>query len=249
LPLTLFWHSLVDQPGELTILIELRDKAGQTVASYQETPIWPATEWRAGSILRDPHDLILPPTLRPDEYHLLISLITPEQSKLKVNGADQLELTVITTIDRPHVFEAPDPAIDLNIIFGQQAKLIGMDLPRSQLKAGETLPLTLYWQALAPLDKNWTVFIHLINQEGHIITQQDQIPGAGQFPTTGWVPNEYLVDPYHLAVPADAAPGSDIYKLRIGLYDDNDFSHMPVTEAGKTPNDYIVLESWPISIE
>lgn len=248
LPLTLFWHSWVDQPDNLTVLIELQDKAGRIVASYQEAPIWPATEWRVGSILRDPHDLILPPTLRPDTYHLLISLITPEQHKLKVNGAEQLELTLITTIDRPRVFDAPDPAIDLDIIFGQQAKLIGMDLPRSRLKAGETLPLTLYWQALAPLDKNWTVFVHLIDPDGHIITQQDQIPGAGQFPTTGWMPNEYLVDSYRLMVPANLVPGDEAY-LRIGLYDANDLSHLPVIEAGKTPNDYIVLESWPISVE
>jgi 4-amino-4-deoxy-L-arabinose transferase-like glycosyltransferase len=248
LPLTLFWYSLVDQPGALTVLIELQDKDGQTVASFQEAPIWPATEWRMGAILRDPHDLILPPTLRPDIYHLLITLITPEQRKLRVNDAEQLELTVITTIDRPRAFEAPDPAIDLDIIFGQQVKLIGMDLPQSRLKAGETLPLTLYWQALAPLDKNWTVFVHLIDRDGHIITQQDQIPGAGQFPTTGWVPNEYLVDSYQLAVPADIAPDDETY-LRIGLYDANDFSHLPVIEAGQSSNDYIVLESWPISVE
>jgi hypothetical protein len=192
----------------------------------------------------------LPPALEPGDYRLVIGLVTPEQDRLEVNGGRQLLLGHITTIDRPHVFEPPLPEIELDVLFGQQARLVGLDLPQSQIEAGETLPLTLYWQAVAPLDRNWTVFVHLINSEGSIVSQQDQVPGQGQFPTTGWVAPEYLVDPYNLPIPADAPPGDETYTLRIGLYDANDFSRLPVIEAGQaTARDYIVLEKWPISIK
>ena len=87
------------------------------------------------------------------------------------------------------------------------------------------------------------------DSEGQIIGQQDQIPGAGQFPTTGWIPNEYLVDSYNLFIPPDTPPGEGIYHLRIGLYDSNDFSRLPVIEAGEIIDDHITLESWPISVE
>ncbi len=248
LPLTLFWESLVDNPGPLVVLVELKDAAGETVVSHRQEPVWPATEWRQGAILLDPHDVALPPALAPGEYRLSISLLTPEQGNLAVNGQKQLSLTTVTTIDRPHIFEAPNPEIDLAVNFGEQARLVGLDLPRTQVKAGQSVKFALYWQAIAPLDKSWTVFVHLTDSEGKIISQQDQIPGGGRFPTTGWLPGEYLVDSYNLLIPSNAPPGQK-YRLKIGLYDANDFIRLPVVEAGQIVNDHITLESWPISVE
>jgi hypothetical protein len=249
LPLTLFWESLADQPGPLTTWIGLQDQAGETVVTQQQAPLWPTTEWRRGTLLRDPYQLTLPPTLSPASYQLSVALLAQDGSRLRVNGGDQLDLAQITTIDRPHNFEAPQPQIKLEATFGQQARLVGLDLPQTQLKAGEVLPLTLYWQALAPFDRSWKVFVHLTDQAGNIIGQQDQIPGSGEFPTTGWVPNEYLVDHYNLPVPAEAPPGHQAYQLNIGLYDANDFSRLPVSEKGVVTGDHVVLKSWPISIE
>jgi hypothetical protein len=248
LPLVLFWQALADYPAVSTIVMELQDGAGNVAASFEQGPIWPTGQWREGSIWRDPHDFILPPALRPGDYRLVVGLVTPEQNWLKVNGDQQLRLGSVTTIDRPHVFEPPAPEIELDVVFGQQARLVGLDLPQTQVKAGETLPLTLYWQAVAPLERNWTVFVHLVNSEGEIVSQQDQMPGQGQFPTMGWTPSEYLVDGYNLPIPAQTLPGDEAYKLRIGLYDANDSSRLPVTEAGEAIQEYIVLENWPISI-
>jgi len=125
--------------------------------------------------------------------------------------------------------------------------LIGLDLPHTQIKAGEPLPLTLHWQAVTMFDRNWTVFVHLLNEAGQFAGQQDQIPGGGQLPTTGWLPNEYITDSYNLLIPADTPPGQ--YRLEIGLYDANDFSRLPVVEQGEIINDHIILENWPISVE
>lgn len=251
LPITLFWESLADRPGSLTTWIALRDQAGETVVTQQQPPIWPATEWRQGTLLRDPYTLILPPTLPPGDYQLAVALLASDGNRLPVDGADQLTLTKITLIDRLRVFEAPTPQINLNVMFGSQARLVGLDLPQPEVKAGENLPLTLYWQALAPFDKSWKVFVHLTDQEGNIIGQQDQIPGGGEFPTTGWLPNEYLVDHYNVPVPATAQSGEETYQLNIGLYDANDinFSRLPVVEEGKVIGDHVALESWPISVE
>lgn len=248
LPLTLFWQSLVDHPGDLRVMIQLYDSAGQSAAVVQQAPIWPATEWEQADLLRDPHEFILPPTLTPGDYDLMVSLVSSDQQPLVVQGERQLKLATITTIDRPHVFEAPSPTATLNVTFDEQARLVGIDLPRSRLKAGEMLALTLYWQAVAPLEKNWKVFVHLVNSAGDIVSQQDQIPGAGQFPTTGWLPGEYLTDTYNLPIPGDIDEHPP-YHLKIGLYDANDFSRLPVIENSQIIGDHITLESWPILIE
>jgi hypothetical protein len=247
LPLTLFWESLVDHPGAFMTWLVLKDGMGETVAPYQQAPLWPASEWQKESLLRDPYALPLPPALLPGQYQLIIALLGEDGQRLAVENADQIVLAEITTVDRPHVFEAPAPQFQFEAMFGGQARLVGLNLPETTVKAGETLPLTLYWQALAPFDRSWKVFVHLTDQAGQIIGQQDQVPGGGEFPTSGWVPNEYLVDRYQLPVPAETQPGS--YQLEIGLYDPNDFSRLPVSQGGKAIGDHVTLESWLISIE
>jgi hypothetical protein len=249
LPLNLFWEAVVDQSGPLTVFVELRDSAGQQIIWYEQPPIWPSSEWKTGDTLRDPHPVPLPPTLPPGEYELAVGLLNSKQSRLAVDGQDRLTLTTITTTDRPHDFDSPSPQIPLAVNFSDQVSLVGLDLPRTQIEAGETLPLNLYWQARQTFDKNWTVFVHLIDDEGKIISQQDQVPGAGQYPTTGWVPGEYLLDSYNLLIPPDTSPGRNAYRLKFGLYDANDFSRLPVTEAGELLSDHFILDSWPISVQ
>lgn len=249
LPLTLFWESLAVAPGPLTALVELKDSSGQSVMAHQQPPGWSPTEWHQGDMLRDPQDILLPPALPPGRYQLTLTLLAGQEQPLAVNGGHTLPLTGITTIDRPRNFDAPSPQLELAVNFGGQAKLVGLDLPQTRLAAGESLPLTLYWQATGPFDKNWTVFVHLTDEAGQIISQQDQIPGGGQFPTTGWLPNEFLVDSYRLSIPANA-PAGQSYRLKIGLYDANNLgSRLPVLEAGQIVGDHFTVDSWPIFVE
>ncbi|MFN8454814.1 MAG: glycosyltransferase family 39 protein [Anaerolineae bacterium] len=248
LPLTLFWESLANAPGPLTTVLQLQDDNGQPIFSLERPPVRASTEWQRHTLLRDPYDLTLPPTLPPGDYRLVVALHTPEQSAVPVNGTDFLPLTQVTTVDRPHNFEPPAPQISLNVNFSDQARLVGLDLPQTSLKRGDTLPLTLYWQGLAGMERSWSVFVHVVDGQGNIKAQQDQIPGEGQFPTTGWLPQEYLVDPYHVVIPADIPSGQ--YWLEIGLYDANDGNRLPVVdEGGQARDNRVVLERWPISVE
>jgi hypothetical protein len=247
LPLTLFWQSLVNSPGPLTVSLQLLNPTGEPVFTRQQPPLRPTTAWTVGVLLRDPQDPALPPTLPPGEYRLRVRLVGPNQSPLKVGGQDDLWLTTITTIDRPHLFNPPAPDIALAVNFNNQAQLVGLDLSPTRLKPGDSLPLTLYWQAAAPLNRSWKVFAHLLNAADKIVAQQDQFPGNGQFPTTGWLPGEYITDTYTLTLPADLPPGG--YRLAIGLYDPNDFTRLPVVEDGQVKTDQVVLENWPIAVE
>jgi hypothetical protein len=249
LPLTLFWEALAEKPGPLTVLVELKNASGQAIVSNLREPIWPATNWREATVLRDPHDFLLPANLAPGDYQLVVGLFNPDQSALSVNNGSELTLATVTTTERPHSFEAPDPQIDLSIVFGDQARLVGVDLPQTEIIAGQAFPVRLYWQAIESFDKNWTVFVHLTDGEGQIVSQQDQVPGNGQFPTTSWIPNEFLIDNYTLQIPAGTPSGHQAYRLKIGLYDPNSFSRLPVLEAGDTIGDHFTLMSWPISVE
>ena len=249
LPVTLFWQSLIDTPEPVKVQLQLQDLSGQSIVTYQQPPTYASSNWRHGTLLRDPHDISLPPTLLPGEYQLTLALVKPDETPLLVAGQSRLRLTTVATVDRPHTFEPPAPQIDLTVIFGGQARLVGLDLPRTEVRAGETLPLTLYWQGLERFDRSWKVFVHLVDSEGQIISQQDQIPGGGLFPTTSWLPDEYLTDSYTLQLPPDVSPGRRDYRLRIGLYDADDFSRLPVIEAGEIVSDHLILDNWEISVQ
>lgn len=104
----------------------------------------------------------------------------------------------------------------LQISLGAAIKLVGLDLP-SQAKASSTLPLTLYWQAVATPTINYTVFVHLLNAKGQTVAQLDLQPLGNTRPTTTWQVGQVLRDPYPLPLPANLSSGS--YELHIGMYD------------------------------
>ncbi|MCA9989522.1 MAG: hypothetical protein KDE29_00825, partial [Anaerolineales bacterium] len=63
--------------------------------------------------------------------------------------------------------------------FGGQIALIGYDAP-AEARPGETIPITLYWQAQQPLQINYQVFVHLLLPDGRtLVAQSDKLNPAG----------------------------------------------------------------------
>ncbi|MEM7343677.1 MAG: glycosyltransferase family 39 protein [Chloroflexota bacterium] len=248
IPIDLFWYLSSDVPPSVEILLQLENRGGEVIASQQYPPLYPAEFWPQGGVIHDVQTFTLPPILNPGHYYINVGLVMADQTHLPVAGENVFRLNQIAAFDRPRNFNSPQPQFDVGVTFGEQAELVGIDLPETAVSPGDTLPLTLYWQAKAPLDRSWTVFVHLIDEAGQIVAQVDQIPGGGEFPTKGWVPDEYLTDSYNLILPADV-PLSEGYQLRLGLYDANDFSRLPIFSQGEIVSDHLILENWPISVE
>ncbi len=109
--------------------------------------------------------------------------------------------------------------------FGEHIALVGVNLPTRNFRAGESVPLTLFWQADAPLQTSYTVFAHLLGeqynpaQNNFLWGQVDQIPVEGRFPTNAWSPRQIIVDAYQIKLDERAPAGA--YKIEIGLYDAN----------------------------
>jgi 4-amino-4-deoxy-L-arabinose transferase-like glycosyltransferase len=95
--------------------------------------------------------------------------------------------------------------------------LAGTQLGGSTVGPGETSPLALYWQALAPMGTSYTVFVQAINEAGVKAGQVDVLPCNGGCPTTTWRPGDLVGERYDLPIRADAPPGR--YQLITGMYD------------------------------
>ena len=86
---------------------------------------------------------------------------------------------------------------------------------------GDRVKLTLFWEGLAPLDEDYTVFAHLLGEynpatQGPLWAGHDSQPIGGRYPTSSWKPGEIVLDVHHLDIPGDAPPGA--YQLEVGLY-------------------------------
>ncbi len=79
-----------------------------------------------------------------------------------------------------------------------------------------TLALTLTWQAVEPVADDYTVFVHLLAEDGSKVAQRDTRPCDGECPTNAWQPGEIILDHYQLALDPGAAAGP--YRLAVGLY-------------------------------
>ncbi|MCP4357656.1 MAG: hypothetical protein GY796_06535 [Chloroflexi bacterium] len=81
---------------------------------------------------------------------------------------------------------------------------------------GVAFPVELQWQAAVPLNENYHVFIHLLDNNGQVVTQADGQPAQWSRPTSTWIVGETVIDRHGLWIPPDITPGE--YELSIGLY-------------------------------
>lgn len=110
-------------------------------------------------------------------------------------------------------------AREIDATFDAHIRLIAFDLDIAEgtLRAGTTLHLVLYWEALDRVAREATVFVHLYGTDGKLWAQQDNPPVRGTFPTSTWDTNSIVVDLYALRLPVDAPTGT--YSLAVGMYD------------------------------
>jgi len=128
----------------------------------------------------------------------------------------------------------------LSANLGNMVQFLGYDLDTDRLKPGDTLQLTLYWQALNGMETNYTVFTHLIDEDTHIWGQKDNWPVNNTYPTTKWVKGEIVVDRYDIIVDRDTPLGE--YTLEIGMYDLAMDERVPILDAqGPVKYDAIIL--------
>lgn len=85
------------------------------------------------------------------------------------------------------------------------------------LRRIDALHVGLSWRALERMDTDYTVFLHLIDDDNRVWAQQDSQPVGGCRPTSSWKPGEEISDNHGLPLPPDIPAGE--YQIELGLYD------------------------------
>jgi mannosyltransferase len=95
--------------------------------------------------------------------------------------------------------------------------LLGYRFVETSVPLGQIVRLDLSWLATKPLGEPYKVFVHLLNEQGRLVSQRDSEPLAGTRPTTTWPVGEPVADRYGLTLPVDLPSGD--YRLVLGFYD------------------------------
>ena len=119
-------------------------------------------------------------------------------------------------------------------VFGDLIALNGYTVEPEPARAGESLRLTLYWQALYPVPHDYTVFVHLRSAGGETLAQADHRPLGTLFPTSLWPAGETIRETSALPLPADLPAGR--YELWTGLYRLETLERLPVQNDSSGEN-------------
>lgn len=234
LRLALHWQAGEQPERDLRVRLELEGSGGERILLSEDHPVhgtYPTSRWLAGEVVTDRYAIRLDPDLPAGTYTL----------RLSVEGTgEEIELGTITVLQSERLFEAPPLEHEQTADFGGVVRLLGYDLG-GPFRAGDAVPLRLVWQAVAPPEEGYSVFVHVVDEEGAIITQHDGIP-RGDYPLYRWVAGEVVPDEVALTLPPDLAAGE--YRVRVGFYRPETGERLPVlSSSGEAGADFVWLDA------
>lgn len=141
----------------------------------------------------------------------------------------------------------PEPKLALltvphrtNVVFNDTYALRGYESEVDKVDEEAYLTVKLYWQAIATPDFDHSVFLHVLDEHGQMLTQKDQVPGAADgFVPSAWKVQDIVLDTRVLEVPASV--WEEGLQLRVGVYNWQSGERL-TTPSGM---DHVVLDADP----
>jgi hypothetical protein len=259
----LYWQALRPLDRELRLYPFFLNPSGEVIEDTQQRPLitqlwYPPNRWRPGEVVMAE---TLPWELG-EQWSLAAGVLSgPDwldwNQRLKVSAAESpgslrrfeantwVRLASFEKRGRGWVEVGPvepgqGPAHPLQANLDGKMELRGYAVSSPAGRPGQDLAVTLYWRALAPIDRDYTVFVHLVGADGQPVAQHDGQPWwQVSIPTSTWQPGEELQDQHVLKLPPGLAPG--IYRLQVGVYYWQTLERLPVLENGLPVNNYLEL--------
>jgi hypothetical protein len=233
------WEALaapsMDQGGALSMTLTLRDAAGAALLRESVPPVagWPVETWRAGERWVGKSSLRLPGSLTSGDYRLTVSL--PDCPDMA-----SAPLTVIAPERR---WSVPDDFVaeEVDVPLGHDVRLVGYRIKPEEVAPGGQVEVRLAWESRAEMAVSYHVFVHILDDAGQIIAQNDGEPAGWTRPTTGWAVGEIVLDERDLILPEGTPPGR--YPVRVGMYELDGLRLVtPSGEDGITLGEIVVSE-------
>lgn len=243
--LTLFWEALKPMKRDWSVFVHLNDPVIDAPVAqrdmYVGQGLLATSLLRPGVRIANHYKISVPETTySPIEAKLVVGLYDYENGQRLL--AEGQEAIIISTIAITPSDESQHPN-PVYYNFGDRIALVGYQIEPRRLRPGQTLRLSLVWQALREMDTNYTIFTHLRDLEdpsNRIYAQQDAQPPGG---TTTWKAGQVVRADYELILAEDTPPA--VHEIEVGIYygdADRGFERLQlVTADGRLVDDYVIL--------
>ncbi len=152
--------------------------------------------------------------------------------------------TVAAAYFPPRPVTDGDLPADLRVInarIAPGAELVGYTLDSPErLKPSDSLVVTLYWRALAPMTADYNLFLHVLGRGRALVGSVDTWPGGGLRPTSFWKPGDIYPDTYVIQIDSDAATPSALW-LDLAMWDSNPAQPLPITTVNGDPIPSVIV--------
>lgn len=219
---TLYWQALAPTTDKYAVFVHLVNSAGAFSAQRDTFPGLgglPVSYWQPGDVYADAYRVDMGETVyAPDEARVQVGLYRQNGPRLIARDADGQPVGDAVSLETvrllPRAGSLPNPA---QVNWGNLVALVGYDLNTRVVRPGETVSVTLYWQALAPVEYDYSVFIHLTGADERIVATNDGLPNARPRRMRQWLVGQTMQETRSLAVAADAPVG--LYDVEMGVFD------------------------------
>jgi hypothetical protein len=246
-PVALYLSAPRPVKNDYQLFIQLLDEAGREIANVTTHPGWgrsPTSLWQPGALYADnywvhvQHSVGDRSPLLARVYVGFIDPATEERGRLPLPArtahGELITPYVASVIIQP--FSQPDAADyglkPIGSQFGGVIALVGANDPEGvALAAGESMTVTLLWEAIGAPAADYTAFVHLLDSNGNQAAGFDQEPAPGRFPTRHWRSGDRILSEFVLTLPPSLAAGP--YQLWVGLYESASQGQirLPITDA------------------
>ncbi len=211
---------IVDANGELW-----SPKTLDRPRDYQDYPATPT--WPTDAYVVDSFELPINPGTPPGQYAIFAevfergSVLTLSVHPSAARPATRPTAALIGPLEVTRAQRTFDAAqlgiynLQAERLLAPEIKLIGANRDRSDVLVGDTVLLTLFWQAVQNPTQDHTAIIELVNDQDQVVVKRDFPLGNGRYPTSQWNANEQISDLDRLRVPVDLASG--LYRWRVSI--------------------------------
>ncbi len=135
------------------------------------------------------------------------------------------------------------PEFETSAAFADKIRLLGVTLPRgTDYEPGDALPVLLHWQALQPLERDYTIALFVADAAGNVVAQGGDGPAVGGWmPTRRWPVQHVIYDRRGVFLPQALLAGR--YQLWVVLYEfvNSEIVRLPVTDGDAREGTIAVL--------
>lgn len=232
LTVDLFWEVIGQPPGNYLLFVHLIDTDTGTLVAQRDTHPglgnFPSSQWQPGDRFIETIRLHASETMyTPSSASLQIGLYTPGEAGYRLGIADAngnpvgdtliLDEIAVAEVDNWREDEVAFPNL-LNQNFFNDVRLVGYEYSKRMVQTGESLEVTLYWEALRDAPPDYLVEVALCELPcPEWLPPLEAVLSPPTPPTSSWQNGQLVTDSHILNLDSDLLPGS--YGIHVALID------------------------------